>query len=258
MNSVNFTYDGTFEGLLTCVFTAYEGKLQVSNIQVEEDVQNQLFSDIYNVITDVDKAKRVAKKLQLKTSPNGFKSMKWALLSEIKGIEMDVFEMIREVISNDAKVDTDYSHPSILKVTQMAKKISREKHRMEAFIRFRLTKDHIYFAVMEPDFNVLPVIIPHFTRRYADQKWIIYDLKRKIGAYYDLKKTEFIQLNLDPEIGISGASQRYFHKEESNFQILWQEYFTSTNIKSRINMRLHQQHVPKRYWKYLSEKSTFG
>ena len=35
------------------------------------------------------------------------------------------------------------------------------------------------------------------------------------------------------------------------------EYFKSTNIKSRKNMKLHLQHVPKRYWKYLTEKSSW-
>ena len=45
-----------------------------------------------------------------------------------------------------------------------------------------------------------------------------------------------------------------FDEDELVFQTLWRDYFKSTNIKSRKNMRLHIQHVPKRYWKYLSEK----
>ena len=35
---------------------------------------------------------------------------------------------------------------------------------------------------------------------------------------------------------------------------MWKDYFDSTNIKERKNMKLHIRHVPKRYWKYLSEK----
>ena len=129
---------------------------------------------------------------------------------------------------------------------------------MEAFVRFRLTKDDIYFAIIEPDFNVLPIIIKHFKSRYADQKWLIYDIKRKIGAYYDLNKTEYVSMELPEDIGISGGNSEYFDPGEIYFQKLWKEYFDSTNIKSRVNMRLHVQHVPKRYWKYLSEKSPFA
>ena len=126
---------------------------------------------------------------------------------------------------------------------------------MEAFVRFRLTKDGIYFAAIEPDFNVLPLIRTHFKNRYADQKWIIYDLKRNYGVAYDLSAVAYITLDLAPEIGISGAPEAYFHTSEISFQELWKQYFTSTNIKGRANQKLHVQHLPKRYWKYLTEKN---
>lgn len=45
----------------------------------------------------------------------------------------------------------------VLKVAQTAKKVGRKKHRMEAFVRFQLTKDNIYFVNIEPNFNVLPL-----------------------------------------------------------------------------------------------------
>ncbi|HCV81945.1 MAG TPA: DNA metabolism protein, partial [Zunongwangia profunda] len=47
------------------------------------------------------------------------------------------------------------------------------------------------------------------------------------------------------------------HENEISFQKLWKSYFESTNIKSRKNTKLHLQHVPKRYWKYLTEKTIF-
>lgn len=137
-------------------------------------------------------------------------------------------------------------------------KVGREKHRMEAFVRFRLTHDGIYFALIEPDFNVLPIISRHFTSRYADQEWIIYDLKRGFGLHYDKNSTQFIQLDLPENVGISGAPSEYFANEEIAFQELWQAYFNNVNIKSRVNTRLHLQHVPRRYWKYLTEKSSFA
>jgi probable DNA metabolism protein len=43
----------------------------------------------------------------------------------------------------------------VLTVQQTSRKVHREKHRMEAFVRFQLTKDQLYFAIVQPDFNVL-------------------------------------------------------------------------------------------------------
>jgi len=251
-------YDGSFKGFLTCVFNAYELKIKVVEIIPENEDQKQLFSETENIITEDFKAQRVLKTLKKKISANGMIKIKYAFLSEIPGIEMKLYGMLQYIFSNKQKVDTDYSHPSILYISNLAKQVAREKHRMEAFVRFRLTKDNIYFALIEPDFNVLPIIISHFKNRYADQKWLIYDIRRKIGVYYDLQRTEYVSINLPKEIGVSGGNSEYFEQEEIYYQRLWKEYFDATNIKSRVNMRLHIQHVPKRYWKYLSEKSPFA
>ena len=101
---------------------------------------------------------------------------------------------------------------------------------------------------------MLPLISKHFERRYADQKWIIYDLKRNYGLYYDLNGVELIQIALADNFDPTKTTLDFFTTSEIEFQTLWQDYFESTNIPSRKNTKLHVQHVPKRYWKYLSEK----
>ena len=134
--------------------------------------------------------------------------------------------------------------------------MGREKHRMEAFIRFELLKDGIYFAKIYPDFNVLTLVVRHFKNRYQDQKWLIYDFKRGYGVYYDLENTEIVTLDADAEKKLQDEDGIYDDKE-INYQKLWADYFDHTNIKERKNMKLHVQHVPKRYWKYLTEKKIF-
>ncbi len=255
MKKVSLVYDGTLEGFLTCVFTCYEEKLEVQDISPYGEAAGMLFSGVEEVITDLVKAGRVWKALKKKASEATLKQIKSAFLSEKKGIENTLFSMIQYIFSEINPVDNDYSHQAVLEVAQTARKVSREKHRMEAFVRFRLMKDNIYFAAIEPDFNVLPLIKHHFKNRYADQHWIIYDLKRKFGIHYDLSVVKFISLDLDSNIGISGGSTTFFDEKELQFQKLWKEYFESVNIKSRANSKLHHQHLPKRYWKYLTEKN---
>jgi probable DNA metabolism protein len=124
---------------------------------------------------------------------------------------------------------------------------------MEAFVRFQKLKDDTFYAGIEPDFNVLPLLIRHFKNRYADQKWIIYDLRRKYGLYYDLHDTQYISLdfaNVSNPTDLIAA----FTEDEGIYQHLWKNYFTSVNIPSRKNTKLHVRHIPKRYWKHLTEK----
>jgi probable DNA metabolism protein len=52
----------------------------------------------------------------------------------------------------------------------------------------------------------------------------------------------------------NSEEENVYDEKESLYQELWKQYFDSVNIKARRNMKLHIQHVPKRYWKYLIEK----
>ncbi len=240
-------YDASFEGFLTAIFQAYEEKIEVVDIVPEFRHQSDFFAEAIYVISDEKKADRVWKGLA--QFPVFRHNVYWSFLSEIEGNERVLYLAVQYVL--ETKNEKDYGHPEVLRAAQVTKMVGREKHRMEAFVRFQLTKDGIYFANVEPDFNVLPLIAKHFKNRYADQQWIIYDLKRNYGLFYDLQKLEMMQMDFDPN-ALDGNS---FTEAEHDYNALWKDYFTSTNIKSRINMKLHTRHIPKRYWKYLSEKS---
>ncbi|WP_179007342.1 TIGR03915 family putative DNA repair protein [Winogradskyella forsetii] len=254
MKDQNLMYDGTFDGFLSAVFYVFEHQLKAVTIQNEFVMQQGLFSEVEKVITDEAKATRVWKGIKSKLSSHGSYQLYYAFLSEQSGVEALLLDYIKYAFSKGTPVDKDYAHPSVLKIAQIAKSVGREKHRMEAFVRFRLTKDDVYFANIEPDFNVLPLIEKHFKRRYADQKWVIYDINRAYGLFYDLEKVEIVHMDFPANFDFSKTDDEFFAIQEFEFQKLWQDYFKATNIASRKNMKLHIRHVPKRYWKYLSEK----
>lgn len=247
-------YDATFDGFLTCVFHIYKLKLRNVTFQRQYEVQESLFGNSTEILTDLEKADRVWKGIKSKISITGSFRLFSAFLSEQLQIESLLLDYIQQAFKSQIQIDSDFSNQTVLKISQVAKSVGREKHRMEAFVRFKLTTDGVYFANIEPDFNVLPLISTHFERRYADQKWIIYDLKRQYGLYYDLNRVEVMQLSLPDNYDPTKTNLDFFTASEIEFQTLWQDYFQSTNIPSRKNMKLHVQHVPKRYWKYLSEK----
>ena len=246
-------YDGSFNGFLTAVFIAFEQKLPHADIQRQGQTQAGLFAETETIFTNIEKAQRVWNGVQNKSN-TAIKHIYFAYLSEQKRIETQLYHYIRKLMGSKLNGAHNFSDDCVLKINQTAQKVSREKHRMEAFVRFQLTKDNIYFANIEPDFDVLPLISKHFRNRYTDQQWIIYDLKRKYGLFYDLKTVEVISLDLSEVYSNSINKNGIFISEEYEYQNLWSNYFKSTNIKSRINTKLHTQHVPKRYWKYLSEK----
>lgn len=254
MHRIQLIYDGSFEGFLSAVFLVFERKLTATNIVSIQQFEPQLFGVEEKVISETNKADRVWRGLKQKLPQRNIYQLYSAYLSEQKNIENRLLDYIKTLFNSEISIATDYSNSSVLKIAQVAKMVGREKHRMEAFVRFKLTKNGIYFSNISPDFNVLPLISKHFEKRYADQKWIIYDLHRKYGLYYDLNSVSEINLELSEDFDSSISDSNYFTNEELDFENLWKDYFKSVTITSRKNKALHERHVPKRYWKYLSEK----
>lgn len=250
-------YDGSFDGFLTAIFDVYEYKLSDVAIVKDDVYQQNIFGKKHNVHTDVVKAKRVRAGLVKKLSTEALRFLSESLLSEIPGIENVMLQYAQHAFASSTSIEKDYSNSAVLMINETARKVHRERHRMEAFIRFELTKDNLFYAVIEPDFNVLPLLINHFEKRYADQKWLIYDSKRKYGIYYNLAEVETVTINFSEEAQHGKQLLQVYDEKESLYQSLWQRYFSSVNIKARKNMKLHIQHMPKRYWKYLTEKKGF-
>lgn len=248
-------YDGSFEGWLTAVFEVYEYKFLNAAIRTQQRAQQSAFGKTHQVHTNNTKADRVWKGLKQKISSRASSHIYQAFLSELPTIEDALLRYVQYIFRSKTIVETNYSNNDVLMVQQTSKKVQREKHRMEAFVRFQLTKDQLYYAIVQPDFNVLPLVACHFRERYADQRWLIYDASRKYGIYYDLKKVETVEINFDESTSGDANISAMYDASEPMYQMLWQQYFGSVNIAARKNTKLHLRHMPKRYWKYLPEKA---
>ncbi|ASU33090.1 TIGR03915 family putative DNA repair protein [Mucilaginibacter xinganensis] len=246
-------YDGTFEGLLTAIFEIYDRRLTVVNLQKDGTGSSALFEDELQIITDDARANRVLKGLKTRLSANGVQRVYIAHFAGMEHEENNIAGYIRYAFDTQQNIEDDYGNKYVQRISQIVQMMRREKHRMEAFVRFQKLQDDTYYAAVEPDFNVLPLLIRHFKNRYADQKWMIYDVKRNYGIYYDLHDTEFVAMEFSASAP-AGNAIAVFSEHEETYQHLWKNYFRSVNIASRKNTKLHLRHIPKRYWKHLTEK----
>ncbi|MCK9206249.1 MAG: TIGR03915 family putative DNA repair protein [Salinivirgaceae bacterium] len=246
-------YDKTFEGFLTLVFECFELKSIPDKII---DGQNQgLFGYSHKIITNDTKAERVWKGLHKKVSEKTTLMLYHAFLSEKPEVELWMLTFIRRVFETNLNVEADFGKADVVELYKLRQKVVREAQRILMFVRFQKTIDGIYYASFDPQYNVLPLAIDHFEKRFADQKWVIYDTRRNYGFFYDLYQTteiHFIDSQIDFITGNVDAS--VLAEDEQRFQELWKSYFDAMCIKERINPKLHKQFLPKRFWKYLPEK----
>ena len=84
---------------------------------------------------------------------------------------------------------------------------------------------------------------------------LLYDLKREYGYYYDLKEATEVRFEEKEAHLLSGLlGEELMDADEKLFQQMWKTYFKSIAIKERLNPKLHRQHMPARFWKYMPEK----
>lgn len=249
-----FFYDKTFDGLLTAVFDAYQQKIFPDKLVEINGVAPLFTTEQYTVSTQDDKAKRVWAALQNKLSKYTINMLTHIWLSEQDGSDELIFRYIRKTFDNKVSIENNFGDEDVLMAQQLAKKVAREGQFLREFIRFQKAADGIFFAPVSPIYNALPLVIEHLTDRFSDQRWVVYDLKRKYGYYYDLDKATEITLDNNDHLLDGKLDESLMANDEKLFQELWKGYFKSMTIKERINPKLQRQHMPKRFWKYLTEK----
>ncbi len=255
---VIFVYDKTFEGLLTAVFEAYSRRTFPDSLLTEGEPLPLFHDEVIRIHTDDRKAERVWKGLEKKISKSSLSGLAETWLSELPEVGLLLFRYIRKAIDAPATIEFNLGDPDILETVRIRKKVNNERLRVMQFLRFQKAADGTYFAAIQPIYNVLPLILTYAQDRFADQRWLVYDLKREYGYYYDLGETIEVRFDeKDSHLLTGSLSEDIMDKDEILFQRLWKAYFKSIAIKERLNPRLHRQNMPARFWKYMPEKLHF-
>ena len=254
-----YTFDGTMDGLLTAVFDAYALHEQPEQLLKSGDALPLFCEHLYHVTTDEEKARRVWTGLEKHLPREAMKLISVSWLSELPELPTPLFLYIYKVF-RQGDISHNFADDDVLSVIDIAHSVLHEQLRMKQFIRFQKAKDGTYLAVVSPDHNVLPLITDHFSDRFNDQPWLIYDAKRHYGFYYDGKAAP-IRVTFEDEAAVpfnlnnGKLNAEVLSHDDQLFQDLWRTYFKAICIKERMNPRKQLQDMPRRYWKYMTEKN---
>ncbi|MDO4165450.1 MAG: TIGR03915 family putative DNA repair protein [Bacteroides sp.] len=252
-----FLFDYSFEGLLTAVFEAYSRRTFPDLLLAEGEPLPLFHDEVFTVTTDAEKAMRVWRGLQKKLSASAVSAVAECWLAEEPETPSLLFRYMRKAIDAERSIETNFADADVLQMARMWKRVDWERLRLMQFVRFQKAADGTFFAAVEPQKNALPLVTAHFKDRFADQRWLIYDIRRAYGYYYDLHEVREVTFDEDSRTGhlVTGMlDESLMDKDEKLFQQLWKTYFKAICIKERMNPRKHKADMPVRYWKYLTEK----
>lgn len=254
-----YVFDGTMDGLLSAVFDAFLLKEEPEQLLTGGDVLPLFCERIYKVTTDAEKARRVWTGLEKQLPREALRVISTSQLSELQELWQPLFMLVCKVFRQGKEVASNFADPDVLTVTQIARRVAHEAHRMMQFVRFQKAKDGTYLAVISPDHNVLPLIVDHFHDRFNNQPWLIYDARRHYGYHYDGESPP-IHITFENETSVSFSladgklSDDILSSDDHLLQDLWRTYFKAICIRERLNPRKQLNDMPRRYWKYLTEK----
>jgi len=242
---VDYLYDGTFEGLLTCVYHHYYEE-KASGIYPKERYQANLFTTHRIIDTEEEKTVRVYDAIEQKISADDLRRIYRVFLSYDPNKENMILRYIRLGFRLGPKISLLHSDPVVFDMQQCERKVSCEVHRLEGLVRFSvLSPGEILYCCIEPDHDVLELMADHFSDRYRNEPFLIHDKRRKKAIFAQNGEwyiTDFRDEDL-PQIS----------KEEQDYRLLWKKYFETIAIKERINPACQKRCMPARYWKNLTE-----
>ncbi len=238
-----YRYDGSFPGLLTCVFHSIADKQLPAAILPPDSDETFLYPE-RQITTDEAKARRVAVSIPKRISDEAWELTWRGYLTCHPQKELLVVNFLRMGYSMGAKVVNNLQNDTVSALSKAVYHLNHEAHLLTGFARFSIHEGAMT-AVVAPKNLVLPLIGPHFKARYPNENFMIYDKTHEMAYFYHQGKAAIQPIEA---LTLPPASA-----EEMRFRQMWKGYYDAIAIEGRINPRCRMGHMPKRYWAYLTE-----
>ena len=246
-NQINqiYCYDGSFDGLLCCIFESYE-KSEIPLDILPSAASQPLLLPVKTIITDPSKSQRVLASIPEKIGSQALDFIRRVFLTCFKQKELYSLLFLRMGYQHGPSVMSMLTDKVVNKLFQAVRHMERESQLLKGFVRFSIINNALV-AEIEPKNYVLPLLAPHFCGRYPEERFLIYDKAHGMGLVYQPYKSAIFPID---NLELPQPDQ-----EEQSYRELWQLFYNTIAIEGRNNPKCRMNHMPKRYWKYLTEFS---
>lgn len=220
-----------------------------------------------------------------------FEQAQAAFLSDDEGIGLPIHRYLAAALRMRRDPSGNLLDREVARVVTTARKVQSQAHAYLGLLRFRQVSPELYLADFKPDFHLLPLILPHFCERLPDQPFVIRDLKRDLAALHVPGRPVRIFVMAPPDVhgaspaiaagqtpgvtaqalpspgdscvgylpieNLSSGNQEDMpavSSAQDPFDALWRRYLERLAIPERRNLKLQRANMPKKYWKYLTER----
>lgn len=249
-SDVAYAYDGSFEGLLCCVFQSYEEREVPIAILPPEEGQGMLYP-IKWVETDAAKAKRVYTGMEQRISKDARELVQLGFLLDFAGRDLLLYRFIRIGFKCGKAVMSMLTDDTVAELQKRVRYLQNEAQRFKQFLRFSVY-DKAMVAVIEPKDYVLPLLSPHFCDRYHNEAFLIYDKTHRMALVYRPHEEVIVPLD-ELVVPLDELVLPRIEGAEAEYRRLWKRFYDTIAVEGRENPRCRMSHMPKWYWKHMTE-----
>jgi len=242
---MNYLYDGSYGGFLTCVYKHYYGERADGIFRAEEYRQLDLLRYALTVETEERLASRVHDAITDKISKWDAERAYRVFCTNESEKEMKLLRYLQLGFKHGPKIRLLHGNPVVKDVEAADQRLGMEVHRYTGLIRFSELEGGVLYSPITPDNDVLEFLAPHFSDRYRYDPFVIRDKTRGKALFAFDKKWRIEPVS--EEIG------QIVSAGEKGIRDLWKQYFDVMATKERVNPKLQRQFVPTRYRKHLPE-----
>ena len=201
--------------------------------------------DAVSVATDFSAAASVDAALTHRLGGRAMRDAYLALTTEARGIDMAVWSCLERLWRQGRRAGGDLADECVGRVFHAARRAAREYDRWMGVARFQ-DVGGAYYAAVDPECDVLPILADHFARRLPD-RWVLHDVRRGRAALHEGGRWVIAE-------GVRERDAPQVTAEERQFQSLWRQFFRSIAVRERKNPRCQRNFLPKRLWRCLVEE----
>lgn len=238
-----YRYDGSFDGLLCCVFESYDQKEIPADIVLPVSSETMLFS-MKEIRTDSSKANRVLASIPKKMGIDALDFVRRAFLTYLPKKELYILLFLRLGYRHGPSVMNMLTDDVVDKLVKAVKHLDKESHLLKGFLRFSIFSN-VLVGEIEPKNYVLPLMSQHFCERYPEERFLIYDKTHGMALVYQPYQSAVIPIE-DLELPEPDET-------EQSYRELWRLFYDTIEVEGRHNPKCRMSQMPKRYWKYMTE-----
>ncbi len=234
---VIFTFDGSFEGLMCCIFHCFSGRIVPSAV-MHNDAEQLVFGDLVEIPSEADKAERVTAGIEKKMGRDVLQFIEKAFLSYDPDKDTLILRFVILGFRYGNSIKSMLADDTVNRIIAIKRHVVNEAHLMLGFVRFS-QRGGVLVSVIEPKNSIIPLIAEHFCDRMRSERFVIYDKVHGTALFHETGRSVIADID-----GIE-----LIEKDESEvlYSGLWKTFFDTIEIGERYNHKCQRSHLPLRY-----------